>query len=121
MIRRPRAVDHAILTLNLLPLLTVGVLPFTTALIAEYVKEPHGQHLAAAIYSGSFLLMSVVFATTNRQEGEQLIAVGRELYAWHPERVARSKLWTRPPGRGLGVKATARNWTTTTILLALAD
>ena len=25
---------------------------------------------------------------------EQLVAVGRELYAWHPEGVARSRLWT---------------------------
>ena len=54
-------------------------------------------------------------------EEEQLIAVGRELYAWHPEGVARSKLSTRLAGRGLGVKATARNWTTTTNLLAMTD
>jgi uncharacterized protein (DUF1697 family) len=54
-------------------------------------------------------------------EAEQLIAVGRELYAWHPEGVARSKLGTRLAGRGLGVKATARNWTTTTNLLAMAN
>jgi uncharacterized protein (DUF1697 family) len=52
---------------------------------------------------------------------EQLIAVGRELYAWHPEGVARSKLGTRLAGRRFGVKATARNWTTTTNLLAMAD
>jgi uncharacterized membrane protein len=66
MIRRLRAVDHTIMTLNLLLLLTIGVLPFTTALVAAYVKQGHGQHLAAAIYSGSYLLMSIVFATTNR-------------------------------------------------------
>jgi uncharacterized membrane protein len=66
MIRRLGQVDHEILTLNLLLLLTIAVLPFTTALMAEYVKQAHGQHLAAAIYSGSFLLMSVVFAATNR-------------------------------------------------------
>jgi uncharacterized membrane protein len=66
MIRRLGAVDHAILSLNLLLLLTIGVLPFTTALMAEYVKQSHGQHLAAAIYSGSFLVMSLMFAATNR-------------------------------------------------------
>jgi uncharacterized membrane protein len=66
MISRLGTVDHAILTLNLLLLLTIAVLPFTTALMAEYVKQAHGQHLAAAIYSGSLLLMSVVFAATNR-------------------------------------------------------
>jgi uncharacterized protein (DUF1697 family) len=54
-------------------------------------------------------------------ETEQFIAVGRELYAWHPEGVARSKLWNKLAGAGLGVTATARNWTTVTSLLELAD
>jgi uncharacterized protein (DUF1697 family) len=53
--------------------------------------------------------------------GERLVASGRELYAWHPKGVARSKLWAALAGRGLGVSATARNWTTVTKLLELAD
>jgi uncharacterized protein (DUF1697 family) len=52
---------------------------------------------------------------------ERLVAVGRELYAWHPDGIGPSKLWSRLAGRGLGVTATARNWTTVTKLLALAD
>jgi uncharacterized protein (DUF1697 family) len=52
---------------------------------------------------------------------ERLVADGRELYAWHPDGVARSKLWAALAGRGLGVTATARNWTTVTNLLELAD
>jgi uncharacterized protein (DUF1697 family) len=52
---------------------------------------------------------------------EQFVADGRELYAWHPKGVARSKLWAALAGRGLGVTATARNWTTVTKLLELAD
>jgi uncharacterized protein (DUF1697 family) len=52
--------------------------------------------------------------------GERLAASGRELYAWHPKGVARSKLWAALAGRGLGVTATARNWTTVTKLLELA-
>ena len=52
---------------------------------------------------------------------ERVVVIGREIYAWHPEGVARSKLWAQLAGRGLGVKATARNWTTVTSLLALAD
>jgi uncharacterized protein (DUF1697 family) len=54
-------------------------------------------------------------------DSERLVAIGRELYAWHPEGVARSRLWAALAGRGLGVKATARNWTTTAKLLAMAD
>jgi uncharacterized protein (DUF1697 family) len=54
-------------------------------------------------------------------ESERLVADGRELYAWHPEGVARSKLWAALAGKKLGVTATARNWTTVTTLLEMAD
>ena len=54
-------------------------------------------------------------------ESERFASLGRELYAWHPEGVARSRLWAKLAGPGLGVKATARNWTTVTTLLAMAD
>jgi uncharacterized protein (DUF1697 family) len=53
--------------------------------------------------------------------GEQLVAIGRELYAWHPDGVARSKLWGRLADRALDDRATARNWSTVTALLAMAD
>lgn len=52
---------------------------------------------------------------------EQLVSIGRELYAWHPDGVARSKLWAKLAGQGLGVTATARNWSTVTGLLELAE
>jgi uncharacterized membrane protein len=66
MIGRLRQTDHAILALNLLLLMSVAVLPFATDLIAEYLKASRGQHLAAAIYSGAFLVMSILFLTLNR-------------------------------------------------------
>ena len=53
--------------------------------------------------------------------GEQVVAHGRELYAWHPAGVARSELWAKLAGKGLGVTATARNWTTVEALLELTD
>jgi uncharacterized protein (DUF1697 family) len=53
--------------------------------------------------------------------GERLVASGRELYTWHPSGVGRSKLAALLAGPRLGVTATARNWTTVTTLLALAD
>ena len=55
------------------------------------------------------------------QEPEELVFSGREIYAWHPNGVARSKLWAALAGRGLGVTATARNWTTVTKVLELAS
>ena len=47
---------------------------------------------------------------------ERLAQSGREIYAWHPAGIARSKLWNelaRAPG-------TSRNWATVTKLLELA-
>jgi uncharacterized membrane protein len=66
MIRRMARANHTVLVLNLVLLLTVGVLPFTTALMAEYVRRPNGQDLASAIYAGSFLLMSIAFFSMQR-------------------------------------------------------
>jgi uncharacterized membrane protein len=63
---RLRQVDHTILIWNLLLLLTVGILPFTTSLMATYLKEGSGEGLAAAVYGGSFLLMGAVFGCLNR-------------------------------------------------------
>jgi uncharacterized membrane protein len=67
MIGRLREVDHVILLLNLLLLMTVGVIPFATSLVAAYLKQGHGEHLAAGIYSGSLLVMSLAFSALNRQ------------------------------------------------------
>jgi uncharacterized protein (DUF1697 family) len=53
-------------------------------------------------------------------EAEEVVAIGREVYAWHPRTIARSKLWTKLAGKGLGVTATARNWATVEALLALS-
>jgi uncharacterized membrane protein len=66
MISRLRQADRMILALNLLLLLWIAVLPFATNLMATYLKQPHGQHLAAAIYSGSLLAMSITFSALNR-------------------------------------------------------
>ncbi|HEY2052719.1 MAG TPA: TMEM175 family protein [Solirubrobacterales bacterium] len=64
---RLRSVDHSILILNLLLLLSVGILPFTTSLMATYLKEGSGEGLAAAVYGASFLVMGLVFVLANRQ------------------------------------------------------
>jgi uncharacterized protein (DUF1697 family) len=54
-------------------------------------------------------------------DSERLVSIGRELYAWHPDGIGRSKMWSKLAGAGLGVRATARNWTTVTTLLEMAD
>jgi uncharacterized protein (DUF1697 family) len=77
-------------------------------------------------YQVTFLGEELDPATVGKLEaaaaaGERVVVSSREVYAWHPEGVARSKLATLLAGRGLGTTATARNWTTVTALLALAD
>ena len=66
MIGRLRTPDHAILALNLLLLMWICVIPFATNLMATYLKESHGEGLAAAVYSGCFLMMSITFVALNR-------------------------------------------------------
>jgi uncharacterized membrane protein len=65
MIGRLREADRTILFLNLLLLMSIAVLPFATSLMAAYLRQTSGQHLAAAIYSGTFLVMAVFFASLN--------------------------------------------------------
>src|SRR5215210_5495569 len=76
-------------------------------------------------YQVTFLRARPPRELTNRLEAaaapsETFVVDGREVYAWHPAGVARSKLWTLLAGTTLGV-ATSRNWTTVTTLLALAN
>lgn len=60
MLRRLVGVDHSVLVVNLLLLLCIVALPFTTSLLATYLDAPGG-HLAAVVYGGSFLVASSVF------------------------------------------------------------
>jgi uncharacterized protein (DUF1697 family) len=57
--------------------------------------------------------------------GDERVAVGeREIYAWHPDGVARSKLALMLGGRagaGKDVIPTSRNWTTVLTLLGMTD
>ncbi|HEX3690670.1 MAG TPA: TMEM175 family protein [Solirubrobacteraceae bacterium] len=66
MIARLREADHSILILNLVLLMTIAILPFATQLMADYLRVDHGQRLAAGVYGGAFLLMSVAFSALNR-------------------------------------------------------
>jgi uncharacterized membrane protein len=66
MVSRLREADHMILILNNFLLLTIGILPFATALMAAYLRQPSGEHVAAAVYGGAFLVMAIAFSILNR-------------------------------------------------------
>lgn len=106
----------------------VEVVARTRDELAAVVKRNPLGHVAAnpKLYQVSFLARAPepdVIENLARlaHDSERLVADGRELYAWHPEGVARSKLWAALAGKKLGVTATARNWTTVTTLLDMAD
>jgi uncharacterized membrane protein len=62
-LERIRKVDRPLLFLNLVFLMAVAVIPFPTALLADYLKAGHDEHLAAAVYGGSMTLMGVTFGS----------------------------------------------------------
>jgi uncharacterized protein (DUF1697 family) len=108
--------------------LKIPVVVRTRAQLAEVVKRNPLSKVAKnpKRYQVSFLETKPSTALMRQLEEvaaptERVVAHGREIYAWHPEGVARSKLWAALAGKGLGVTATARNWTTVTKLLELAD
>lgn len=64
-LNRLRAVDRSVLIVNILLLMTIVVLPFTTALMSRYLLEGSDRTLAAVVYAASLLLMSCVFLALN--------------------------------------------------------
>jgi uncharacterized protein (DUF1697 family) len=84
--------------------------------IAENPKRYQVTFLSDELNGDEVKKLAALAAETERVE-----VIGREVYAWHPDGVARSKLWARLGGKGLGVSATSRNWSTVTTLLEMAD
>jgi uncharacterized protein (DUF1697 family) len=108
--------------------LEIDVVVRTPAELARVVKrDPLGKVATdPKRYQVSFLAGQLPAASRRKldeavEAPEQLVVSGREVYAWHPKGVARSKVWALLAGRNLGVTATARNWTTVTKLLEMAE
>jgi uncharacterized protein (DUF1697 family) len=108
--------------------LDVKVVVRTRAELAAVVKRnPFGKVATnPKLYQVTFLEKAPTAELARKLEAvaagkEQVAHIGRELYAWHPDGVARSKLAALMAGKGLGVTATARNWRTVTKLLELAE
>jgi uncharacterized protein (DUF1697 family) len=108
--------------------LEIPVVVRTRDKLAEVVERNPLEDIAAnpKRYQVSFLAEPISSQTKRKlnataAEKERVVVIDREIYAWHPDGVARSKLWALLAGKDLGVTATARNWTTVTKLLAIAD
>jgi uncharacterized protein (DUF1697 family) len=97
-------------------------------LAAVVARDPFGELIDdAKRYQVTFLASELEPAVIERVvslpgEAERVEVIGRELYTWHPGGIARSPLWAKLSSeRFLGVAGTARNWTTVTTLLSMAD
>ncbi len=108
--------------------LDIAVVVRTRAQLAAVVKRnPFGKVATnPKLYQVTFLEKAPTAEFVRKLEAvaagkERVAHIGRELYAWHPDGVARSKLAVLMAGKGLGVTATARNWRTVTKLLELAE
>jgi uncharacterized membrane protein len=66
--------DHPFLYWNGLLLLFVTFVPFPTALLAEYLLQPDGR-IAANLYTGTFLAISLAFDALWRHASTRLLAV----------------------------------------------
>ncbi len=58
---RIRSINRRLLFMNLVFLMAVAVIPFPTALLADYLQAGHDERLAAAIYGGTMAVMGVSF------------------------------------------------------------
>ena len=108
--------------------LEIAVVVRTKAQLAAVVKKNPLEKVAESPkrYQVTFLAKKLPAKTVRAledaaTEDEQFVVAGREVYAWHPAGVARSKLWSKLAGQGLGVTGTSRNWTTVEALLELTD
>jgi uncharacterized protein (DUF1697 family) len=105
--------------------------PVVTRTRAQLAKVVEANPLAGVatkpkLYQVSFFTEKASPEIVRRAEelatpSESVVAIGREIYAWHPDGAARSKLWAFLAGQKLGITATSRNWTTVTKLLELAE
>jgi len=96
-------IDHAdrtLMVLNLLLLMFVTLIPFTTGLLADHLHAGADEHVAAAVYAGTLLAMSIAFFST------YLWAAHRRLFAaWVGEQHV--GYLVRRNGAGLAVYAVA--------------
>jgi len=87
--------------------------------LASVAKDPKRYQVSFCDAKPSGAVVRLIEETA--APGERVVVHGREIYAWHPDTIARSKLWALLAGQKLGVTATARNWATVQKLLELAD
>ena len=114
-LERIRKVDRPLLFLNLVFLMAVAVIPFPTALLADYLKAGHDEHLAAAVYGGSMTLMGVTFGSI----WAYAVLSGDLLHEGIDPARARRSLWIFAAGNPLYVLAIGASLLSAELALAI--
>ena len=113
---RIRSVNRRLLFMNLVFLMVVAVIPFPSALLAEYLQEGHDERLAAAVYSGTMALMGVSFGT---MWAYAVLSNDLLLHEGVDADRARRSLWIFAVGNPLYVLAIAVSLISATLALAI--
>jgi uncharacterized membrane protein len=80
--------NHAFLIMNVLFLMTIAFLPWPTALVADYVRDPNGRTVATVVYGLTMVAIAVMFNVVWRYASGR----GRLLSSGvNPEAIARSR------------------------------
>jgi uncharacterized membrane protein len=74
-----RRVNRTLLFLNLFLLLVVSAIPFPTAILGRFVGAESDSHVAAAVYGGLMILMSLAFTALWRYVTGDARLLGRHL------------------------------------------
>src|SRR6266576_863870 len=82
--------DRGVLYLNILVLMSVVLIPFATALMAEHLKSGADENVAAAVYAGAFLLMAVTFGSLWEYITRHREKLGVELTDEEARRISRA-------------------------------
>ena len=112
---RIRKVDRPLLFLNLVFLMAVALIPFPTALLADYLQAGHDERLASAVYGASMVLMGVTFGSI----WAYAVLRGALLHEGVDRARARRSLWIFAVGSPLYVLAIGASLLSPTLALAI--
>lgn len=95
MFRLIRRCDHMLLLLNGLLLLLIALVPFATALLADYIAKPDPvrQQVAAVVYNGLYVVIALAFNALWRYAAHGLRLLAPDAHPAQVNAITRSYVW----------------------------
>jgi uncharacterized membrane protein len=82
--------NHTFLLLNVVWLMTIGAIPWPTALVADHIRDVDGRMVAAMVYGGNMLAIAVMYNVVWRYAASGLRLLDPESDRVAVERITRS-------------------------------